>query len=677
MHRKLTLAVVALATLSGSALVAEPTKLTISGNVRDPSGNLVPRASVKLLGPDYALVDQSITSRDGTFTMSANKTDFQYQAKQKATVAAWRRAILVANHDDFGPDWLRIDQLDSTREVTLNVVEDIPIRGQIIDAEGRPVVGARVSVGRINAAMKENLEEFFKKNRDRPSRLWLFRRDHMRQVPGGTEVLTPNSPISTDEEGRFQYRGIGRDRIATLLVQGRNIASSSFIVATVPTIDAKWNRKDNSRVVQQLKMRGGEVPTVYPATFHHVALPGRSVSGFVRSKATGEPIAGADVYGRVGGVGLGGNESHAKTDEDGRYELFGLKTEGELSLRTYTPPQLGLLGARRGPIAFTAAADIADTSFDLVRGIVIRGKVIDAASNQPVKANVSYSTIIGNKYVRGLGDSIPAGSEATNTNGEFRIVAAPGPGLVTVSAYEGSYQFISPEEFEFPVDEQGFVATNEQGLIHPEFNRICAVYPLLESESRKEIELTFKLTSLSSKRIQLVDRNEGQLYGVNPFVGVDETFAPIYGKPLESAELSVSVQPNQSQLHLFHHRKQQLGGYALLTSKSPNITKVSMRPLGSIRGRLTNRPQSDEPDSNIVMAINQTGDLPKVLSMVKLDADGHFRLPNIVSGLTVQVIAGYPSDGLLLGETRLRSGENIQLRDIDAAKAEKFHAKKD
>ena len=47
--------------------------------------------------------------------------------------------------------------------------------------------------------------------------------------------------------------------------------------------------------------------TVYGATFDHLIPPGRALTGVVRDKRTGRPLAG---------VGVGGTETNARTTTD-------------------------------------------------------------------------------------------------------------------------------------------------------------------------------------------------------------------------------------------------------------------------------------------------------------------------------------------------------------------------
>ena len=55
--------------------------------------------------------------------------------------------------------------------INLRLVDDsVPISGRILDLQGRPVVGARVTRGRINAEGAEGIDPYLKRLREDPGR---------------------------------------------------------------------------------------------------------------------------------------------------------------------------------------------------------------------------------------------------------------------------------------------------------------------------------------------------------------------------------------------------------------------------------------------------------------------------------------------------------------------------
>src|SRR5207302_5230243 len=70
---------------------------------------------------------------------------------------SWLKAALhdevevLAFADGFGPGWAWADKDEGLTDLTVRLVQDVPINGRILDLEGRPVPGATVKLGSIMA----------------------------------------------------------------------------------------------------------------------------------------------------------------------------------------------------------------------------------------------------------------------------------------------------------------------------------------------------------------------------------------------------------------------------------------------------------------------------------------------------------------------------------------------
>src|SRR5262249_19765513 len=117
---------------------------------------------------------------------------------------------------------------------------------------------------------------------------------------------------------RFQLKGVGRERVVRLVLEGPTIVREHLSVYTLPgkTIRAAAfaHNPDGYRL------------TYYGASFDHTAAPTRPIVGVVRDKDTGRPLDGVIVQGhKFAGVTGGGDSSvRAVTDKDGRYRLAGM-----------------------------------------------------------------------------------------------------------------------------------------------------------------------------------------------------------------------------------------------------------------------------------------------------------------------------------------------------------------
>src|SRR5262249_38337265 len=167
------------------------------------------------------------------------------------------------------------------------VKDDVPLVGRILDLEGNPVVGAKVTIQSIRAVTDGDLTRMLE---DLQKRVGFWGMPYVIDVVKGPIPGQPKA-VTTDAGGRFRITGIGRERLVDLHFEAPSIAIGSVVVMTraAETFDVpRWT-------------------TIYGADFRVVAKPSRPVTGTVREKGSGKPLAGIRVNGR------------AVTDAEGRY----------------------------------------------------------------------------------------------------------------------------------------------------------------------------------------------------------------------------------------------------------------------------------------------------------------------------------------------------------------------
>ena len=106
----------------------------------------------------------------------------------------------------YGLDWIALKEAGA--ELTLRLEkDDVPIKGRVLDLEGRPVAGATVRLVRLSKlpgdALLEGLIEFQAKSNDRNAILKLGGR-YQRLLSSVWGVLGMPKSAKTGADGRFQ-----------------------------------------------------------------------------------------------------------------------------------------------------------------------------------------------------------------------------------------------------------------------------------------------------------------------------------------------------------------------------------------------------------------------------------------------------------------------------------------
>ncbi len=107
--------------------------------------------------------------------------------------------------------------------------DDVPIRGRILDIEGRPVAGALVRAVNIWEAPDGNLDIWEKAAKERDTDHWnLF--GVLRPITFSQTLIgeRPSAApaVQTDAAGWFTLKGVGRERLADLVISGPRIETT-------------------------------------------------------------------------------------------------------------------------------------------------------------------------------------------------------------------------------------------------------------------------------------------------------------------------------------------------------------------------------------------------------------------------------------------------------------------
>jgi hypothetical protein len=134
----------AVAALPPTAVVAQdPSKPPVHGRVLDPDGK--PVAGTKLFLPaNQASITGMIAQLFSPRAVAMSDTDGRFAFTAESPPRGQGSLLpVIAVAAGFGPDWADATKPAANGELTLRLVaDDGPIRGRVVDLEGRPVPGA-------------------------------------------------------------------------------------------------------------------------------------------------------------------------------------------------------------------------------------------------------------------------------------------------------------------------------------------------------------------------------------------------------------------------------------------------------------------------------------------------------------------------------------------------------
>ncbi len=372
---------------------------TVTVRVLDPDGKPVAGATVYRCYPEPDPVNnfrkRYAPGTKGAVLLTRTGPDGSFRLSPGDVKAARDgSAQLVVMAEGYGPAFLEPAGGDAAPVLRL-ARDDVPIRGRVIDIQGRPVAGATIQLVGILRPISGTLDEWLdalKKERaaypaqSRTLRSW-----------SGDDIPALFPAVVADREGRFTLKGVGRERIAALLVGGPGIETLFEYAATrdMPAVKVPPLERDN--VPKRDVVFHGAAPEL-------AAGPGLEIVGTVRDKDNGRPLAGITVQ-TTRPFGNPFRYFKTTTDARGDYRLSGLPPKDD-----FGKDQELLAVAKEGPPYVPSLQHVGDApgpasvrkDFALRRGTSARGRVIDRSTGRPVSAELNYFILEDNPHAEGL-----------------------------------------------------------------------------------------------------------------------------------------------------------------------------------------------------------------------------------------------------------------------------------
>ncbi len=181
---------------------------------------------------------------------------------------------LWATLPGYGLALVPLESLEQNQPIVIKLADEQPIRGHLLDLEGRPIRDAKVQGLDYTETNSSAVDQFVAKALEtKPD----FHQDSLfpqnREMAIAPALVLP--PVKTDADGHFELRGVGRDRMLELRILAPKIAATMVTVLTRPIkpVDLRFRK-------------------LFGSQFECVTPPSVPVEGFVIDEDSGKPIPG-------------------------------------------------------------------------------------------------------------------------------------------------------------------------------------------------------------------------------------------------------------------------------------------------------------------------------------------------------------------------------------------------
>jgi hypothetical protein len=614
----------------------------VGGRVLDPDGKPVRGAKLLFLWWGEKLPSKvwATSAADGRFGFEV--------ARPSASNAGWdmprENVYVLAAAEGYGFAVARLDNPETAGHVTLRLVkDDVPIRGRVLTLEGKPIAGVRVRINdlepynqpQVYVPKKGDLTNWLAALKTSKNDAWDLERTYFAGLYSSAfDLLFP--PATTEADGRFELRGLGRERLAHLRLEGPTIATQIVNVMTRPG--------EKIRLPLTWRHPKGETITYHGAAFEVLAEPTKPVVGVVCDRDTGKPLAGVTIWPHKitnpwNIVNYNSGLIQTTTDKEGRYRLVGLP-KGEDNQITATANDLPYLPVRQ-KIENTPGLGPVTVDFALKRGVWVKGRVTEKTTGKPLRGGVGYYCFNDNPHKREipLEFSGSALGGSTRDDGSFQFVIVPGRGLLAVQVSHNDHYLsgVGVEKIKVRRDRMGEV-------------NYLDTYPFCYFESYNTLVEIDPKPGDESITCDLIVEPHRSLTGTvlgpdgKPLAG-----ARFWNTPLPGSEFTVwRLPPNklrEPRVLEFVHEGKKLAGFLVVHGDEKAPLQIRLQPWGALTGRLI--MARGEPLTGVTVSCKAGNAFP--------DKQGRFRIEGLIpgrkynlyvsrEGLSQPIVGGEPKD---------------------------------
>ncbi len=690
---------------------------TYSGRVETPQGEPIAGAKIWLASSHGfnsevnrenfkgLLRELGASDEQGRFAVSLDAKTIQQVGFSPTQLIS--PAQLVATAKGRGMDWMplevfednaasskqrdrlqsRIDKAQgngrfANRILTLRP-ESKPVRGRLIDLEGRPLPKVNVLVeslyqpdvaGLLNALKKSSKGEVNEVLSTSRFGVWGLARSELQK-------LIP--PVTTNQNGEFELHGIGDDQLAILIFDADRIEARPLSVL---------GREMEMLSLPHIKnVSDGSKDVFAGRDFDYAVAPSIPVEGVVTDYDTGEPVANVLVHVdrlfkeegvKNSQLRLDTHHMRAVTDQQGRFRITGMPPGEGHVIEAVPSKSAPFLMTSQDVSPSLTDGDAKRIEIKLKRGVWIEGRVTDKRSGEPLAVTVDYLALKKNPHSfesLGLDWVWGNGRFRTDRDGNYRTLGLPGPGVLLVKSGVPGYPLAVGVETIDGCNESGdFIPTTPfplQGLSLREYQLLKQIDPAVDATTFSSDMALDAGLSVSGR---VVGPDGKPVSDLRVF---GQTEKDAYFRPQPSDNVSttdrfiVNGYDGKGPRHLFFKNKDEtlVGQYRVEGDTTKEIA-VTLQKSVCVTGRLIDK-QNDLPAARYFVACEQcslgnekTPPVNFVIHWCHTDDDGRFEIKGLMAGAKYRMNAFSnvkPGDiGFAIDLTDAKPGDVVEINDV-------------
>ena len=402
----------------GSATSSER-GLRIHGRITGPDGNAALKAYVAAIG-FRKRVDRGgdLTSRDEVLGETTTNANGNYELTLRdVSSEAFNRATLIARADGAGIEWHQLDLSQGNGEVSLKLTNEQVIRGRLVDIEGKPAANVRISI--VSVSPTSEGERFV-------DGVGFGKVD-------GQPAAWPHS-MTSDDKGEFIAHGVAAGHGMYINVMGNARFAPQSIALNTGMPEQRGERDGTYRAQVVKNLKPGELAVLALA-------PAQIFEGKVIYEDTGKAAAHARLTIWASQQKFGSMYSvPGKADAKGHYRMSphpGIR----FGVTAYPPDGTAYLARELPPVDWEDAATKKQVDVKLPRGVLVRGKIVESITEQPVAGAAIQYVPEGDKNPKAHEGVLTGWQDIqiSDASGTFEIAVPPGPGRLVVHGPQGEF----------------------------------------------------------------------------------------------------------------------------------------------------------------------------------------------------------------------------------------------